>query len=119
MDQQLGQLKTLIDPWLPAYKQIHIAGVGVIHDGKRWLLAAKIEIAPSGLKPFLVKPLDGPIFWTANTVTPFSPDTWKTLLDNAALGKVKIGSVEASCDFDQTHPPRASFYAGHHPAIES
>jgi len=118
MDHQLQQFRALLEPWLPGYKQVYIAAVGVLHDEKRWLLAAKIEFAPGGLKPSSIRSLDGPIFWTANAVSDFSRDALEALLRDATAGTLRIGTTEASCDFDSTHRPHASFYAGHSPIME-
>lgn len=118
MDHQVQQFRSLIQPWLPAYKQIYIAAAGVVHNEKKWLLAAKVEFAPGGLKPLAIPPLNGPVFWTASAVTDFSNEGMEALLGDAASGILKVGPTEASCDFDSTHRPHASFYAGHGPTME-
>lgn len=118
MDHQIQQFRHLVEPWTPAYKQISIAAAGVIHEGKHWLLAARVEFAGGGLKPLSIGPLDGPIFWTANSVTDFSQQAMDSLLADAATGKLRIGTLETSCDFDSTHRPHASFNAGHSPLME-
>ncbi len=118
MDHQIQQFRALIEPWIPAYRQVSIAAAGVIHEGKQWLLAAKVEFAAGGLRPLSIHPLGGPIFWTANSLTDFSQEAMDSLLADAAAGKLKIGSTEASCNFDSTHRPHASFYAGHSPLMK-
>lgn len=116
MIDALSQLRSFIEPWLPAYVSIGVQALGAFVDGERKLFAGRVTLAPQRTDDSAAD-VESSALWASSATESFSHERLTRILADLEHGTLKVGQFSCRIPLDPGAQLSARFYGSYHPDV--